>query len=397
MALSQAQAPRHQQQQLPVQAILWNALGAGSIGYALTELLNNLPADAVDRKLWCLRDDPACPHDYARPVFPEFFFRAFAKVGISAVAQGRIGREVALRHIRRGDVVYLWPPYDLSLIKRAQKRGAIVVAERTNCMASMGRQVLSRAYGRRGMSLPKGWFLQEDIDLEVELMRHCDFVTAANALVATSLTDAGIPQERIIATSYGFDPKRLEQAIGISRLDRPPTYLFVGLGIVRKGLDVLLEAWEKADVAGSLLIAGTIDEEIRQTYSSILARPDVRQLGFVTDIAPVYAAADVFVFPSHEEGGPQVIYEASACALASIVSPMGAGRIVRDGLECLVIDPLDVDDVARAITLLADDADLRHKLSRNAAERAEEFTWAKVGVRLYEQFCALTYPASVVR
>jgi glycosyltransferase involved in cell wall biosynthesis len=65
---------------------------------------------------------------------------------------------------------------------------------------------------------------------------------------------------------------------------------------------------------------------------------------------------------------------------------MGAGRVVRDGVEGLVIDPLDVDDLARAMTLLADDVELRGKLGRQAAERALEFEWSKVGPRLYEHF-----------
>src|SRR5206468_4351850 len=102
--------------------------------------------------------------------------------------------------------------------------------------------------------------------------------------------------------------------------------------------------------------------------------------------ATVYAAADVFIFPTHEEGGPQVIYEAAACGLASIVSPMGAGRIVRDQQECLIIDPLEVAYVAAAIRNLAEDRELRRQFGRNAARRANQFTWADAGNRLYHQF-----------
>ena len=167
---------------------------------------------------------------------------------------------------------------------------------------------------------------------------------------------------------------------------RPPVFAYVGLGIVRKGLDVLLEAWDQAGVNGSLLLAGPIDAEIKTAYAGTLARNDVQQLGYVRDISSVYAAADVFVFPSHEEGGPQVIYEAAGCGLASIVSPMGAGRIVRDEAECLMVDPLDVRSVAGAIARLAENASLRRALGVAAAERAREFTWAKAGRRLYDRF-----------
>jgi glycosyltransferase involved in cell wall biosynthesis len=290
--------------------------------------------------------------------------RALNKARVPAMAQGRLAREVVLRSIQPGDIVYMWPPYDLPMIERAQEAGAIVVAERTNCMAQMGREVLSRAYARRGLPLPDGWYPFQGIAEEREQMLQCE-------------------------TSYGFDPDRLAKAIGIQRPRRPPVFAFVGLGIVRKGLDVLLEAWEKADVDGTLLIAGHVDEDLRNAYAEILARPDVQELGFVKDIADVYAAADVFVFPTHEEGGPQVVYEAAGCGLASIVSPMGAGRIVRHGSEGMVIDPLNVDELAAALTELAEDEPLRRALGLAAAERAREFTWAKVGSRLCDQFSAI--------
>jgi len=374
---------------LRLQAVLWNALGPGSIAYALTELLDNMPKGAVERRLWCLSSDPLSPHEYDSPALPTIVYRALCKARVPATVQGRIASTVALRSIKAGDIVYIWPPYDLRMIKRAQERGAIVVAERTNCMGPMGLDVLSRAYARRGLPLPDGWFPADGMREEHEQMLQCDFVTAANALASQSLRDAGVPDDRILETSYGFSPSRLARAIGIERPRRPPVFAFVGLGIVRKGLDVLLEAWERAGVNGTLLLAGHVDEDIRVAYADILARPDVQELGFVKDIAGVYAAADVFVFPSHEEGGPQVIYEAAACGLASIVSPMGAGRIVRHETECLMIDPLDVDSIAAALTRLAEDEPLRRGLAFRAAERSRDFTWAKVGARLYDQFCAI--------
>jgi glycosyltransferase involved in cell wall biosynthesis len=285
----------------------------------------------------------------------------------------------------------MWPPYDSKLIRRAQDLGATVVAERTNCMATMGREVLSRAFARRGLPLPKGWYPAEGITEERQQMLQCNFVTAPNPLVSRSLLESGVPETKILETFYGFNPLRLAKAIGIDRPKRPPVFAFVGHGIVRKGLDVLLEAWDRAAVDGRLLLAGPIDDELRSAYAKTLVRPDVQELGYVKDIASVYAAADVFVFPTHEEGGPQVIYEAAGCGLPSIVSPMGAGRIVRHGIECLMIDPLSVDDLAAAITKLAEDDPMRRALGTAATKRAREFTWAKAGTNLYRQFCAIAH------
>lgn len=371
---------------LRIHTVFWNSLGPGSVAYTITELLDNLP-DGVDRTLWSLALDPQSNRPYRRAALPRLLYRTLCKVNVPAALQARAAGRAPLRSIQQGDVVYVWPPYDQRLIRRAKERGAIVVAERINCMGQMVRNVLTQVYARRGMPLPSGWCLPEDIEKEREQMLDCDFVTAPNPLVAESLRNAGILESRIIETSYGYNPDRLAKAIAVKRPQRSPVFAFVGLGIIRKGLDVLLEAWDLANVDGRLLIAGHIDDEIHATYASTLARDDVEVLGYVGDIATVYAAADVFVFPTHEEGGPQVTYEAAGCGLASIVSAMGTGRILRDGQECLLVDPLDVEDVANALQRLANDRTLRETLAANAIRRALDFTWANVGGRLYERFC----------
>lgn len=370
---------------LRLHAVFWNSLGPGSVAYTLTELLDNMPGDAR-RILWSLGQNAKWARDYSRPAIPELLYKILCKMNVPAASQGRIANYNVLRNLNPGDVVYLWPPYDLRLIDQARERGAVVVAERINCMGELVREVLTRAYARNGLRLPNGWCSPEAIEEEREQMLRCDFITAPNALVGQSARMAGVPNQRIVETSYGFDPRRLAKAIGIRRPDRAPVFAFVGLGIIRKGLDVLLEAWDLADVDGKLLIAGNVDDEIRARYERVLARGNVETLGFVEDIATVYAAADVFVFPTHEEGGPQVIYEAAACGLPSIVSPMGAGRIARNMKESLLVDPLSVDDLARALTTFAQSKELRESFGRSAAARSLEFTWSKVATRLAEKF-----------
>lgn len=388
MTIAETHAAGEHGRRLRIHTVFWNSMGPGSVAYTVTELLDNLP-HCVDRTLWSLALDPQSSRPYRRAALPRLLYRAFCKANVPAALHASAAVHVPLRSIQQGDLVYVWPPYDRRLIEGAKKLGAIVIAERINCMGQMVRDVLTQAYARRGMPLPLGWCSQKAIEKEREQMLECDFVTAPNPLVGESLRNAGISRSRIIETSYGYNPDRLSKSIGVERPERPPVFAFVGMGIIRKGLDVLLEAWQLANLDARLLIAGHIDAEISATYGNILARDDVDALGYVRDVSTVYAAADVFVFPTHEEGGPQVIYEAAACGLASIVSAMGAGRIVRDGQECLLIDPLDVEGVAHALRRLANDQALRETLAANASRRSLDFTWSKVGEQLYERFCEI--------
>ena len=87
--------------------------------------------------------------------------------------------------------------------------------------------------------------------------------------------------------------------------------------------------------------------------------------------------ADAFVFPSLEEGGPQVTYEAAGHALPLVVTPMGGGRIADDS-NAIIIEPGDADALATALTRLAQDGDLRSRLGAAARMAAPQYDWRAV-------------------
>ncbi len=343
-----------------------------------------MPALPPERRLWFPQGDPTLVREYHRPVFSRLLWRALCKARVPMTWMDRSVRRTALRNVQPGDLVYVWPPYDAAFIREVKNRGATVVAERINCMGSTCKVVLERAYARIGQPLPDGWCTPKAIADELTEMDLCDFICAPNDFVRRSLLEVGISGDRVLDTSYGWSPTRLAGAARQERLKSTPTFLFVGQGIVRKGLNLLLEAWERADITGTLLIAGRVHDEIRAVSGRQLARPDVQALGFIQDIASVYAAADVFLLPSHEEGGPQVTYEAAGCGLTSIVTPMAAGRIIRHEVEGYVIDPYDIEGWAAAIRRLARNDTLRRQMSDAARSRAKEFTWQKVALHLYD-------------
>lgn len=367
-----------------IRAVFCNVMAAGGVAYTMTELLDAMAAGGGDLAVWFPQGEPKVARNYHRPVFNRQVWRVVCKMGAAPTLGARVVTRAALRGIRAGDLVYVWPPASIALVAGARERGAIVVGERINCMPGMCRAALERAYAHVGRPLPAGCFSAQAVAREEAEMALCDYLTAPNSLVTQSLLDAGIAPSRILETSYGWSPQRLAAAADLRRPERKPVFAFVGLGIIRKGLNLLLEAWERARVDGRLVIAGTIADEIREVSARQLALPGVEELGFVADVARVYAAADVFAFPTHEEGGPQVVYEAAGCGLPCLVSPMGAGRVVRDGVEGYVIDPFDVDGWARAIHALATNAHLRQSLGDAAARRAQAFTWDRVGRRLHD-------------
>jgi glycosyltransferase involved in cell wall biosynthesis len=101
----------------------------------------------------------------------------------------------------------------------------------------------------------------------------------------------------------------------------------------------------------------------------------------VQDIAAVYHSADVFVFPTHEEGGPQVTFEAAGCGLALVVSEMGAAGAFRDATDAIVLDPHDHDAWVATLRNLDRDRDRVRRYQDAARQRAADYTWEKVARR----------------
>jgi glycosyltransferase involved in cell wall biosynthesis len=262
--------------------------------------------------------------------------------------------------------------------------GIKVFREMINGPLWVAKQILDEAYVRLGIAPTHGL---HDVwsEAEREALQEVDYVFAPNPMVSSSLLRTGLPPDKILDSSYGWDPERVR---GTNQL-LPPcegiTILFVGTICVRKGAHLLLDYWAKSKLRGRLVLAGAMDPEIKNACANLLARDDVMVLDYVSDVGALYRSADIFAFPTLEEGGPQVTYEACGCGLPVITTPMGAGRIVVNDREGFVLDPYDQPAWISAIRTLAEDLPRRQAMSRTARESAESFCWELVSARRKQQ------------
>ena len=291
--------------------------------------------------------------------------------------------------MKPGDVAYFWMTNPPEVTRALQRKGLWVVREMINCTLQRRREELRRAYKLLGM--PDGSDITDaDIKLERDELLAADAVFCPNDFVFESVLSYGVPPGRCIKTSYGWTVARISG--NSQHLPKFPgtNFLFVGSADVRKGFPWLLEAWAQAGIEGRLLIAGTIDAMVRSRYATILSRPDVLQLGHVRDIGAVYRSADVFCFPTWEEGGPMVTIEAMGSGLPCIFTPMGSAGIVSEQTGgALIVEPGDVDALADAMRRLAAGKEARVALGRRAQDIAAGFTWQRVGQRRREAITRL--------
>jgi phosphatidylinositol alpha-mannosyltransferase len=193
----------------------------------------------------------------------------------------------------------------------------------------------------------------------------------------------------------GVEPGRYQRAVPIARYrDGVPNILFVGRMEPRKGLIHLLRAFRKLQrdgVRARLLLVGTGPGE-REARRYVLTRQldDVEFLGRVSEAqkAQLFKTADIYVSPATgRESFGIVLLEAMSAGAPIICSDIHGYRgVVRRERDGILVEPGNADALATSIRRLIDDPTLRAQLSRAGEERAQLFTWERVGQAVEEYY-----------
>jgi phosphatidylinositol alpha-mannosyltransferase len=175
--------------------------------------------------------------------------------------------------------------------------------------------------------------------------------------------------------------------------------LFVGRAEGRKGLPVLLRAFEalrSAGIAARLTIAGATAQEVEP----LLLDPEgVHVAGRVSDEQKwrLLGEADVLCAPSlGGESFGMVLTEAFASGTPVVASDIAGYRdVVRDGADGLLVPAAGAVELGEALRGLALDPSRRARMAAAARERAERFAWPRVTrevTAVYEEALAQPRP-----
>jgi hypothetical protein len=205
-----------------------------------------------------------------------------------------------------------------------------------------------------------------------------DAIICPSRFVRDHVVACGGPAERCVVVPYGVSaPVGLERT---NRMPGPLKVLTVGEVGLRKGSPYVVEAARLVGrsavfrMAGRTLLPAALQKEISEwvTLRGIIPR---------ADIGEELRWADVFLLPSICEGSATAVYEALAAGLP-VITTENTGSVVQDGVEGFIVPAGSATDVAHAVERLASDDNLRSEMSRNALNRAADFTVEKYGTRL---------------
>lgn len=205
----------------------------------------------------------------------------------------------------------------------------------------------------------------------------------------------------VVPTGVEFHPIAVDREEARARYGLPsdlPIMVYVGRLAREKNLNLLVEmsAIVRCEVPNALLWlvgSGNAQESIRRRVQQLGLSPMVRMEGRVPheQISAVYAAADLFVFPSVTETQGLVIWEAQAHGLPCVVvNEGGAPESVRNGIDGLLV-PNDAQAFAQAVVRLLKDVSLRFQMSQNA-RHSPRLTPSEMADRVLEVYRRVATP-----
>jgi len=229
-------------------------------------------------------------------------------------------------------------------------------------------------FTRRGNS-----FFRRGLELALS---DVDLVLCPSMATMNDCIEAGFDEKRLRFVPHGVaiqsvDDRDIERVRSQHALTRDYV-LWTGTVEPRKNLPGLLRAWAQLEANADLVLVGPQgwNEDLDKHIGA--ARDRVKVLGFLPqlDLAPIYAGAAVFCYPSFTEGFGLPVLEAMAQGTPVVTSTGTSTAEIAEGAG-LLVDPRDASSISDAIGRILNDNELATQLARKGRERAKTYSWGK--------------------
>jgi glycosyltransferase involved in cell wall biosynthesis len=191
-----------------------------------------------------------------------------------------------------------------------------------------------------------------------------------------------------------FQPLPLDRTVEIRKHLRIENdfLLFVGTLEPRKNLLTLLRAFEHVLRSTAwrpqLVVAGGEGWLMDETFSFLKEagiNDHLRLTGYLNDeeLRALYSSCKAFIYPSLYEGFGLPPLEAMACGAPVIAARIGALQETL-GDAAVLLEPVDVDGLARAIIEILANEERRREMSSSGLKQAAKYSWEKAAALTYE-------------
>jgi glycosyltransferase involved in cell wall biosynthesis len=220
------------------------------------------------------------------------------------------------------------------------------------------------------------------LDKAIEL---ADVIVAPSEFVRDTLEMAGFSNKKIKIIPFGVDLPNNFSILDIeNRPLKPLRFIFSGNVNYRKGVNFLLEAWDKARLKDAeLIFCGRVYKKMRKEVGKY-KKENIIFLGQVN--AKKYMRdANIFILPSLLEGSAKSVYEAMSFGLPSI-STFNAGSIIENGKTGFIIPIGDPDLLSEKMKYFYQNHDEIIAMGINAFQDVKKYTWENYGQKIVAMY-----------
>ena len=250
----------------------------------------------------------------------------------------------AARAVRREpwDIVHAWSGAALELLKETARPRTLLM--RGSSHIAVQDRLLAEESDRTAMPLerPSAWMRQR----ELEEYALADRVLVLSRFAARSFVESGVPESRLSVVPLGVDveafrapaPARAARRERI-RSDRPLKVLYVGALSYRKGLFDLEQVIDRlAGEPFEFVLAGPETAEATAAIARLRSKATMLGKRPQHELPAIYANADLFVFPTIEDGFAMVLTQAKASGLPIVTTTNSAGPdLVTEGRDGWIV------------------------------------------------------------
>lgn len=201
-------------------------------------------------------------------------------------------------------------------------------------------------------------------------------------------------KSKIYVVPDGIEYDKIEKTPQHTLANKSPDIFIVANLEKHKGVDILIRAIPKViELIPNLSVRiagfGPEENELKKLVKELNLEEHVKFLGFVSeeDKFKNCISSKITVVPSRWDCLPITLLEAMACGKCIIASNVGGiPDVIEDGVDGLLFESENVEDLADKIVTLLKDENLREDMGRAAKEKAKQYDWSNIAERTIEVY-----------
>jgi len=236
-------------------------------------------------------------------------------------------------------------------------------------------------YAVHPLAQPLGWWLEQRLHkpyIQAAKKSNLKVITVSPS-TAQDLYDLGYPPNAVAIVPNGLDWDQYKDCNSQKR----DLVTYMGRITPYKRLEDLLKAWKivEENSDAELIIAGRADPWYSARLAKLVKKLNLGRVKLKANVSQqekkaILAEAKLLVYTSIREGWGQTILEAAGCKTPTVAYKVpGLRDAVRHMETGVLVEPGDMKGLAKAITLILADENLRSKLAENAYQYALNFDW----------------------